>query len=427
MATILEGSVRSTGERLRVSARLVDAASGFQIWSQDYDRQSADIFKLQDDLAGQIVQALRGYMNVDLTVPTGRQPPTKDVQAYELSLQARLIGRGTTASVREALALVDQALVRDPDFADARVFRAILLAGSAGLGAGPSTLVDDAQREIDRALALSPNSAEAHTAQEAIDVMHGHWIEAEASFRAAMVMGADDPEVRDFHPFLILRPAGRIRQSQAEFTAAYHLARTYGWTPHELAITESLLGHDAEAEKFVELEEQNYGVEQPVRWDIALIRARAAARSGRYAAAAGLASQALTDSLRNAGGGQVMQAVYAALADPAKRPAARQALQDFIPRLTDSIDFRVWTVFVGAFTMIGDLDGAYALAGRIADQPFGAHGITLSGDLWRPEMRPFRKDARFAALMARTGLSDYWKRYGSPDECDLKDGVLACH
>lgn len=121
------------------------------------------------------------------------------------------------------------------------------------LGTAPATLVDDAQREIIRALARSPNSAEAHTAQELIDALHGHWIDAEASFRAAMVMGADDPEDRDFHPFLISRPAGRIRQSQAEFVAAYHLAPTYGWTLHELAITEWLLGHDAEAEKFVEL------------------------------------------------------------------------------------------------------------------------------------------------------------------------------
>ena len=74
-----------------------------------------------------------------------------------------------------------------------------------------------------------------------------------------------------------------------------------------------------------------------------------------------------------------------------------------------------------------DTPPVYALAERIADQPLGAHGITLSGDIWRPEMRPFRKDARFAALMARTGLFDYWQRYGPPDDCDLKDGVLACH
>jgi transcriptional activator of cad operon len=64
VATVLEGSVRSAGERLRVGVRLVDAASGFQIWSQDYDRRSPDLFQLQDDLAAQTVQALRGYLNV---------------------------------------------------------------------------------------------------------------------------------------------------------------------------------------------------------------------------------------------------------------------------------------------------------------------------------------------------------------------------
>src|SRR6185437_3438353 len=57
VATVLEGSLRTAGERLRVSARLVDARTGFPIWTQTFDRQATDLFRLQDDLAGQIVTA----------------------------------------------------------------------------------------------------------------------------------------------------------------------------------------------------------------------------------------------------------------------------------------------------------------------------------------------------------------------------------
>jgi adenylate cyclase len=426
VATILEGSVRSAGERLRISARLVDAATGYQIWSQDYDRRSADLFRLQDDLAGQIVQALRGYMKTDLTVPAARPPPTRDVQAYDLYLQARLIARSTVASMREAFPLVDQAIARDPDFVDARALRAMLQADYAALGAGPLTLVDAAQRDIARALALSPDSMEAHTAQGQIHIMRGRWVEAEASFRAAGIEGGDDPYTLDFLPALVTRPAGRLQQARAELLQSYHLAPTFGWTLENLATTESLLGDDAAALQFVGLSEQ-LGDQRAESADPG-VRARAAARGGRYDEAAMWATRALPDSVRNAGGGRVMQGVYAALADPAKRPAARRALQEFVPRVIDAPDLRLaGMVFVAAFTMIGDLDGAYALADRLANRFPHAQNITLSGDVWTPEMRAFREDSRFQALMARVQLPGYWMQYGPPDGCDFTADRLTCH
>lgn len=426
VATILEGSIRSTGERLRVSARLVDATSGFQIWSQDYDRQSADIFKLQDDLAAQIVQALRGYVRVELTVPPERMPPSKDVQAYELYMQARSVSHGTDASERHAALLLDQALVLDPDFANALGLRAITHAGAVALSGAPLPLLEGAERDATRALTLNPRSVEANTAQELIYALRGNWVAAEESFHAAMVAGANDPIMRSLHDMILLRPSGRLQQARAELTETYHLAPDDGFTAHELALTDSLLGLDADAMKFGDLGEQ-IGGEGPPHSDIELVRARAAARSGRFAEAADFAVRALPESLRSARGRQAMQAFYAALADPAKRPAALEALQNFVPVLkANVVEGRTRMFFVDAFVMLGALDAAYDLANWSVDQRAQTPGSIEWSDVWAPEMRPFRADARFQAFTTRLKLMDYWKQFGPPDNCELKDDTLNC-
>jgi hypothetical protein len=83
---------------------------------------------------------------------------------------------------------------------------------------------------------------------------------------------------------------------------------------------------------------------------------------------------------------------------------------------------------VNAFTMLGDLDGAYELLGQLLDRRLARTGS--GGDdwieVWRPEMRPFRQDPRFQAFVTRLKLPGYWMQYGPPDACDLKGGKLTC-
>jgi TolB-like protein/DNA-binding winged helix-turn-helix (wHTH) protein len=428
VATILEGSVRSAGERLRVSARLVDASSGYQIWSQNYDRQSADIFKVQDDLAGQIVQALRGYVKIDLTAPPARTPPSTDVQAYELYLQARSVSRGTPLSERQAAALLGQALARDPNFADALGDRAIIGAASVALAGTSAPWLEDAQRDATRALALNPNSAEANTAQELIHSVRGNWVEAEASFHTAMITGGADPVLRTYHAMILLRPLGRLRQASAELSETFRLAPADGFTMHELALTDSLLGLDADAVRLSGVSEEIAGGGGPSHTDVFLVQARAAARAGRSAEAAERAVLALPDPLRTAGGAQAIQAFYAALAEPAKRASALRVLQAFVPRLKSGVfEGRTRMFFVDALAMLGGLDAAYDLATWCVEQRINTPGSIDWSDVWMPEMRPFRSDMRFQAFVTRLKLPDYWRLYGPPDACDFKDGILTCH
>ncbi|HEY6457306.1 MAG TPA: winged helix-turn-helix domain-containing protein [Steroidobacteraceae bacterium] len=430
VATILEGSVRSAGEHLRVSARLVDATSGYQVWSQDYDRQFADLFKLQDDLAAQIVQALRRYVNTDLPAPVRQSAAPRDVQAYDLYLQSREVFRGTQATLDQALAFVDQALVRDPDFADALGHRAALRAFPAVMGDGPAALLSDVERDAARALVLDPNSAEGNATLEMTHALRRQWLDAEQSYRATMATSANDSYYRDFHSTWLLRPAGRLHQDEAELMVSYHLAPAYGYTLNELSVTESLLGHDTEAIRFAELFQELANNGAPMDSQEALPYVRRALRTRSYAQAAKWATQALSGPLRDAGGGQVIQTFCAALANPAKQAAARQALRNFLPRLLTSRDEeRIKMFFVAALTMVKDLDGAYELMGGLLDRRLdrtGSGGYELS-EIWTAEMRPFRQDPRFQALVTRLKLPDYWAQYGPPDDCDFKDGKLNCH
>ena len=120
VSTVLEGSVRRSGERLRVTAQLVNVADGYHIWSETYDRQMADIFDIQDDVAGKITDALQ----LHLTPSADR--PTQNADAYALYLEALALQTYTSEDdIILALGLLDQAIALDPGFARAYELKAV--------------------------------------------------------------------------------------------------------------------------------------------------------------------------------------------------------------------------------------------------------------------------------------------------------------
>jgi hypothetical protein len=80
------------------------------------------------------------------------------------------------------------------------------------------------------------------------------------------------------------------------------------------------------------------------------------------------------------------------------------------------------------YTMLGELDSAYEVAGALVDgvRRFGTVGGAVWGGLWIPEMRPFRQDPRFQAFTQGLGFMEYWRKYGPPDHCELREGRLIC-
>jgi len=160
VANVLEGSVRRSGDQLRITAQLIRAAEGYHLWSETYDRKMDDIFKIQDEIAGEVVKELK----VKLLGGAAPKVRTTDPKAYALYLQARELGRQFNAEAfAKSDALYRQALEIDPGYAPAwdGLARNFTNKVSASLLSGQEGFTH-AREAREMALAIDPDYAPAH-------------------------------------------------------------------------------------------------------------------------------------------------------------------------------------------------------------------------------------------------------------------------
>lgn len=119
VTTLLEGSVRTAGSRLRVTAQLVNASDGYQLWSERFDRQIKDVFEIQDEIAKRVVEALELRIVAPSGAP-GEVRHSNDIEAYQLFLKGRHF-RYTKLDLKSALRCFEQGVERDPTYALARI------------------------------------------------------------------------------------------------------------------------------------------------------------------------------------------------------------------------------------------------------------------------------------------------------------------
>jgi TolB-like protein/DNA-binding winged helix-turn-helix (wHTH) protein/Tfp pilus assembly protein PilF len=158
VAYLLQGAVRKAGDRVRVTAQLIDVRSDTHLWSQAYDRTLEDVFAIQDEISAQVVEALK----IELLVPPAGTGVT-DPEALELVLKGRYeITKRTSRSLRRAEELFEQAIAIDPDYAPAHAGLAkslVLRADPGNVGATSRRL--RAEAILNRALALDPANSDA--------------------------------------------------------------------------------------------------------------------------------------------------------------------------------------------------------------------------------------------------------------------------
>ena len=165
VGAILEGSIRKSGDRLRVTAQLVDARNGYELWSDRYDRKESDVFAVEDELAASIAAALRLKLSF-----TGSNSPTAtrthDVEAYNLYLRGRYFwNRRTAATAQKAIDFFEQSIARDPSFTLAHAALAeayIVLPAYANVD--PPVAFAKGRMEAERALAVDSTLPGAHAA-----------------------------------------------------------------------------------------------------------------------------------------------------------------------------------------------------------------------------------------------------------------------
>jgi serine/threonine-protein kinase len=222
---VMEGSVRQAGARIRVTARLMDAEGGFQIWSGSFDRQSKDIFDLQREIAESIAGALRVPLGVR-GQPALSPRYTANIEVYNLYLKSRaLMNVYTEGSMLRAVDLLDEAARLDPGYAPAHAGLANLYTLLAYYRAVPSQEPwNRAMEEARRALQIDPNLAEAHSALGFVQGWRRHeWADAEREFQRALALNPDSADAHLLHAVGGLLPQARFDEALAEFDRAHDL------------------------------------------------------------------------------------------------------------------------------------------------------------------------------------------------------------
>ncbi len=291
---ILEGRVRRAGSRLRVTAELTDVRNGLSLWSDSYERESKDVFAVQDDIAHSIANALEvRFLPRSGSSRTAETQGTADPEAYDLFLRARYFWhkRGS-GNLRKAVDLFAGAAARDPKFARA-------YAGLASSRVLLTEYADDAPKNTDdlalaaaeQALALDPTVSEAFMARGLVDVHRWKWQEAREAYQKAIQLDATSATARQWYGELFytlgevdssivesriakaLDPLAPVpatalayalyggrhyAESVAEAQRARELAPDLGLIPRILAVDYVLLGDTAramsEAKRVVSLE-----------------------------------------------------------------------------------------------------------------------------------------------------------------------------
>ena len=191
---VLEGSVRRSGDRLRVTAQLIDASNGTHIWAERYDRTIRDVFAIQDDLTKEIVTALR------IKLTDGEQASlwlhsTDNFEAWSLATRgADFIWRGTAADMAQARAFLERAVECDPHYAKATAMIALTYYFDVRFNYDPSA--DEAVRKhaeyTERALQLDPDDPYAVLMRSAVRIFEGRFAEALADVRFALAQSPGD-------------------------------------------------------------------------------------------------------------------------------------------------------------------------------------------------------------------------------------------
>jgi TolB-like protein/Flp pilus assembly protein TadD len=252
---VLEGSVRKQGERVRITAQLIDAQEGFHLWSETYDRDLKDVFAIQDEIARAIGKALQlklGAPGAANALAAASDPDGKgvDVDAYDLYLRALgLLPRREYLEMAQAVELLERSVAKAPTFARAQATLAIayILYAQYAPDAPTAELLDKATTAAHRALAADPQSAEAYGALGLVAGNRGFGDDATATmlFERSIAL---NPSFAAGHTWLglSLRTSGRWHEAERENRIALQL------DPRSLNIYTNLAWHLAAEGRFDE-------------------------------------------------------------------------------------------------------------------------------------------------------------------------------
>ena len=214
VGTVLEGSVRRSGNRLRVTAQLIDTSDGYHLWSETYDRELADVFDVQDELSRSIVSTLRSRLTGAGSPGTATTsgplvvPATADLDAYTAYLKGRFFWHTRTLNgYRSGAEMFEAARARDPNFALPHTGIAdcwAMLGFDYFGGVPPAEGMPRAKASAQRALALDDSLAEGYSPLGVVAMLWDRdWVEAERCFRRSLELKPDYVPALLWYSFLL--------------------------------------------------------------------------------------------------------------------------------------------------------------------------------------------------------------------------------
>jgi TolB-like protein/tetratricopeptide (TPR) repeat protein len=399
---ILEGSVRKEGDRLRITAQLVQADNGVDVWTENYDRQLTGVFAIQEDIATSIAGALR--------MPLGLKPGerlvsnrTIDPESYQQYLHAQALVRARARGVPEAIKILEPLVTQNPDYAPALA----LLAQAYGLS--PNYVrrfsVDQLSRAVDtflpkaeaagrRAIQLDPNLADGYLAVGRVLDERGKSLLAEDLFSKALALDPNNPDGLNQYSNLLAN-VGRLKQALA---MKQQLRAMEPYVPVYNTATAEVLWLNGQNEAAIAiLKDSAPGDVTSVR-DLAMVYAS----MGRYSNAADvlleLPSRAKDFPLEFvAEPARLLRSAPAKAASPQSRP--RLGTWGFI------------------YNYVGAPDGVLEYYEDMTKAGYFAAGGSDDALLWHPSYAGVRKTERFKAFVRKSGYVDYWRAKGWPDLC----------
>ncbi|MEP6590417.1 MAG: protein kinase [Gemmatimonadota bacterium] len=391
VSSVVEGSVRKIGNRIRITAQLVSVANGYQLWSETYDRQLEDVFAIQDELSRAIVDALK----VRLMGPTEEplvKPTTENIEAYTLYLKGRFfVNRLAEHDLHKALSLFEQALDADPGYARAYSGIADCWCNLADDWVAPEDAYPRGKSAAVRAVQLDPTLGEAHTSIGKVLC----WFEWDFAGATASLAKAveHNPNYAEAH-FVYgstLPAVGRLPEAIEEMRKALvldplsaHFSRWLGRfllyaERHEAAIEQGRMTLEIEPSYFQAYLDIGAG-------ELALGRTEAALAAFRQ-------GQSLATAVRS----YDAMIVRALVALGEREEAA--AIMERLAQQAKTEYLRAEVLAMG-YAALGDLEAAFACL----QQAFDAHSAGLIYLHVDPGYHPLRVDPRFAEVVRKVGL-----------------------
>jgi serine/threonine-protein kinase len=388
VATVLEGSVRKSGDRVRITAQLIKVRDGYHLWSQTYDRELTDIFAVQDEIARAVVDALR------LRLLPAQQPTTAGhhvpgPEAYNHFLLGRqLLNRATEDGFRRAVDAFGQAVALEPEYAAA-------LAGLALAEAYASDHTDSdaamlagrqrASRAAQQAVARDPALGEAYTARAVLRfVFDRDWNGGEGDFSQALVFNPGDV-MTHWQYSRLLAALGRLPEALSAARLATQLDPLSAQAWEILARYQLASGDTAAARRSLEH-----------ALDIAPDHGRAPLGLGMAALLEGDADGARPWYARSNDVTFRLAGLAMAEHDRGDEARSRRFLQELVAGHAHDSAYQI----AGAFAWRGEHDAAFEWLQRAVSQ----HDAGLQYLKYDPALRSLRDDPRYRALLLGIGL-----------------------